>query len=138
MVMKLFPAIFVSRFAVLMAAVCLIVNVGCDHKPAQRPGTAIVLGSVKLKDQPVKGGSLTFISQSDPNDTASCKIGHDGNFAIADAPLGDAKVTVDTETIKGYLGDRYVKVPTKYWQPGTTDLTVKIQEGENKVELKLE
>lgn len=121
----------VGLLAVLMS------TSGCTHKPVQRAGTAIVAGSLKLNGQPVRGGNITFISQSDPDNTATCRIRADGNFAVADAPIGEAKAIVDTESTKGFLGDRYVKVPEKYWKFESTELTLAIKEGENMVALEM-
>ena len=126
------------RFTLAVGAlVCFVATAGCSPQRRQRPGTAIVTGTVKYQGQPVTGGTLTFVSTKDPLDVATCKIRSTGTFAVADAPIGEAKVTIDTESTKPELGDRYIKLPAKYLQAATTDLTRTIEPGENKIDFDL-
>ena len=67
-----------------------------------------------------------------PSDnTAIFMLHQNGTYDIDDVPIGDNKVTVDTEAYKPELGSRYVKVPAKYLQPETTSLTFKVEGGNN-------
>jgi hypothetical protein len=110
---------------------------GCTSKPAGRPDRSVVSGTVKYKDKPVTGGRLTFISAANSGNTAMCLIHEDGTFSVGDAPLGENKVTIDTESTKPELGARYVQIPTKYSASPTTGLTFDVKLGENTADFDL-
>jgi hypothetical protein len=79
----------------------------------------------------VKGGVVRFISVANPNQTSGCSIKEDGSFFVEDAPIGETRVTIDTESIGPELGSRYVKLPAKYLKPETSGLTITVLAGEN-------
>ena len=74
---------------------------------------------------------LIFISAKDGNISASCGLQEDGTYFVSDAPIGDTKVTIETETLKTGLGPRYMQIPTKYSVPQTSGLTHTVTPGEN-------
>ena len=82
------------------------------------------------------GGRIKLTSST--GDSAGDMLEEDGTFHIENAPIGDVKVTVDSEYIRPELGSRYVKLPAKYMKPDTTDLTFKVEAGSNKAEFKLQ
>jgi hypothetical protein len=139
----------------LLLLLVVTLMVGCGQKsnaPAQ------VSGKVTYKGQPVPGGDLAFHSQ---NGVAHTFLKPDGTFDLAELPTGTMKVTVDTEFLNtsthrpAYPGSQgkggstmdpskmqggapakvssgeYMKIPQKYANPNTTDLTVTIQAGKN-------
>jgi hypothetical protein len=58
------------------------------------PGRATVKGKVTLGDKPVPVGNVMFWGKD--NFTASATLDKDGNYSLADAPVGDIKISVQT------------------------------------------
>jgi hypothetical protein len=110
----------------------MVSNSGCTQKAGPRPDRAYVSGTVKFKDKLVTGGTLTFVSVIDPNATAGCLIREDGTYRVADAPIGQTQIAIDTESLKPELGGRYVQIPTRYSAAQTSGLTYTIEPGKNK------
>jgi len=78
------------RFGRVAAALALaFVLVGCS-----RP-VGSVSGSVSYNGKPLKGGSVTFVSQ-DGNTSRSADISETGTFSLDKLAAGDYKVCVDT------------------------------------------
>jgi hypothetical protein len=133
----------------LAVVLCLspLVLAGCP------PQTATVKGKVYLDGVPLKGGSVALINPG--GFSASGDILEDGSYVVHNVSTGTVKVCVDTESINpkgksaptysppkgapvpegGYnpgegaranKGKRYIKIPEKYGQPDTTDLTLTI------------
>lgn len=74
----------------LFAALALVLAAGCRTSP----NPAKVSGKVTYKGQPVKGGDIVFHSDQG---TYRGTLGQDGSYEIVDLPVGEMKVTVDTE-----------------------------------------
>jgi len=81
--------------------------------------------------KPIRGGVVTFTSAKDPTQTASCILQGDGTYSVADAPIGEDQVTVDTKAILGGAPDRYVEIPVKYLSTDSSGLKSTIKEGPN-------
>jgi hypothetical protein len=111
---------------------------GCAHKPTPRKDRAGISGTVTYKEKPVTGGMVTFTSAKDATETTSCVIGADGRYAIGDAPIGETRVTIDTESLKPELGSRYVQLPAKYLAAETSELTCTVKPGDNTADFNLQ
>jgi hypothetical protein len=135
------PALAASA---LLAAGCGLVGSGSKQ--------AELNGKVVYNDAPVTGGQLRFYP-ADGSAPVPGSINADGTFSFGGLPTGTVKVTVDTEPVKAqaagpYRGMKppegaapppsaggaggtpvYVKVPRKYADPKTTDLTVELKSG---------
>jgi hypothetical protein len=120
---------------VLVVVVCTA-TFGCGPKRAVRADRAVVAGTVTFGGKPVPGGLITFNGANGNTDQGMLR--NDGSFYVENAPIGESKVTVDTEQIKPELGSRYVKLPEKYLKPETTDLKVTVEAGTNKADFNLE
>jgi hypothetical protein len=75
---------------VLVAAVCLglAALAGCEK------GRATVSGKVTFNGQALTAGTVSFVAG--PNRVGSDVIHPDGTYTIADAPIGDVTITVNT------------------------------------------
>jgi hypothetical protein len=76
-------------------ALLALVAPGCGTTNPVAP--ASISGSVTLKGKPVTGGSVQFYTQSGTPYSAS--IAADGTYSVADIPLGETIVCVETESI---------------------------------------
>jgi hypothetical protein len=128
----------------LALPLCLVVVFGCKNPNA--PITAS--GKVTYKDAPVSGGNITFQPKKE-GPPYSRPLAADGTYNLADVPVGDYTVTVETESINperkqetygqpggggappvgpmpaGYKltnAGKYVKIPAKYADPKTSGL----------------
>jgi len=124
------------RCILLFSVIALMATIGCGPNRAARPDRAIVTGTVTYQGKPVPGGIITFTGAN--GDTEGGMLRENGAFYVENAPVGENKVTVDPEQIKPELGSRYVKLPEKYLNPDTTDLTFKVEAGSNAAEFRLE
>ena len=136
----------------VIATVGIVLQAGCG-KPAT---TASVTGSVTVSGKPVTGGMVRFYA----NDGRSVggQIDSTGHYSVADAPLGENKVTVVTSHLKGTgKPDRfadmskppedalpdpqappvYVEIDAAYESVDSTNMTVTVTVGENSIDLNL-
>jgi hypothetical protein len=142
--------------AALSAAVCVAFTIslaGCGSETSNR---AVVKGQVKIGDTPLNSGSVTF--QTADNRRGSGAIDANGNYTVADAPVGDVSVAVFVpprpkvpvmktkapkgvplqnpaggENMAGGAGldpAKVVYIPEKYGDPATSGLTYKVERGE--------
>jgi hypothetical protein len=75
----------------LLAAIAL----GCGKGSPQAP--AKVSGSIKYKNAPVTGGTITFYAKA--GGVYNATISPEGTYTIGDLPVGDMEVSVETESI---------------------------------------
>ncbi len=113
------------------AAAALLWLSGCHHQPVVHPDRATVRGAVTFGDQPLPGGSVTFISTADPGQRATGILKSDGTFTIADVPIGPVRVAVDTEPMRFGAPTRFVPIPAKYTRPESSGFSYDVQPGEN-------
>jgi hypothetical protein len=140
----------------LLAASVMLIGVGCG-KP-----TGAVSGKVYFKDQPLKGGNVTFISL-DGKSSATVRIAEDGSYSVPEIPVGDVRIAVETKSLKpnpqkemaksrmpkdaapeagdmygNSSADKYVAIPDKFSDPGTSQLMYTVVAGaqEYKIDLK--
>jgi hypothetical protein len=92
-------------------------------------------GKVIYKDAPVTGGTIKLYSS--PENPFTIQIKSDGTFDVEDAPPGEMKVAIETDSVyvpsaapAGSTGTREtanmpkkVKIPAKYNKPDTSGLT---------------
>jgi hypothetical protein len=140
----------------LSALLCVVVVfslAGCGSETGNR---AVVKGQVKLGDTPLNQGSVTF--QAKDNRRGSGSIDANGNYTVADAPIGEVSVAVfvtprpkvpvfKTKAPKGVPlqnpagGEnmaggaaidpaKVVYIPEKYGDPATSGLTYTVERGE--------
>jgi hypothetical protein len=105
---------------------------------ARAPGLAHrrATGTITFDGKPLRGGTIFFISATDPMRRAPATIKSDGTFSVADAPTGDVLIAVDNESQKGNNPDAYVALPAKYRKEKTSGLTAKIDGSPLTIELK--
>jgi len=104
---------------------------GCSQKAKVRDANRDpASGIVNFDGNPLKGGSITFISVKDPMYRMTTMIRPDGHFAVENAPSGEVLVSVETETARFANPDGYVRIPSKYSNPATSGLTATIAKGE--------
>jgi hypothetical protein len=140
---SLLPLAFVCGALSLLAA-------GCG-----KTKDATVSGKVTYHGQPVTGGSLT-LHPTDGGPDYPVTLNPDGTFQVAGAPLGEMKVTVETESLRNMPAPgsnpygnfklppgqkpeapppstedmgKYVKIPRKYQDVKTTPLTWTLKKG---------
>jgi hypothetical protein len=114
------------------------------------PTVGTVRGVVSHGGKPIEGGSVLFYF--DDGRSIGGEVLGDGNYAIENAPLGHAKVVVlpaaegdqaaQHMAIKNDMGKSpppkpEPKFPEKYSDLATTDLTCRIDPGENKFDIDL-
>jgi hypothetical protein len=141
-----------------LTLVAALVLTGCESSP----GT--LTGKVTYQGKPLKGGNILFYTKKRP---VSVPIQPDGTYKAENVPGGEAKVTVETESLKptgepppptykpppgsadvtgGYnpaaaaarTGANYVAIPKKYSDKETTPLTVTVTGGPQTYDIKLD
>jgi hypothetical protein len=140
------------RFLVLIV---LLGPIGCGG-----PSTGTVTGKVKYKDTYLKGGTVAFVNE-EKKDTKQGGIAEDGTYTIEKIAAGNVKITVETETLRqqsrapvnapppGAGGDfkpasnkdmskRYVEIPKKYADLGSSGLIFTVKPGKQEHEIKLD
>jgi hypothetical protein len=139
-----------------------LASLGCAGGNAQVP--AKVSGSISYNGQPIKGGSLAFVTADGVSYGGS--IASDGTYSATDLPVGEMVVVVDTEgnnpAKKGAQGGDagrrnavqqqqpppgmggapepstyYIKIPSKYSNAKTSPLAIKLSAGRNVHNLEL-
>jgi hypothetical protein len=145
-----------------LGAVLLILTGGLTLVGCGRSSQATVTGKVTYKGQPLKGGSISLIS--DAGGVVKSTIEEDGSYKITKAPLGSAKVTVDTKGLrpvnqkavkgpyanakappevlpksaKGGDASHYVAIPPRYADPEKSGLSVEVKKGKNEQNIDLQ
>jgi len=121
-------------------------------------GTGTVTGKLTSHGQPLKGGNMTFVSADGRSFLAT--IGEDGSYTVDNVPVGEAKITVETESLKRQarlpMGKRpadapgpkqtdpaeaakhYVKIDPKYAQAELSPLTYTVKAGKQEYDIKLD
>jgi hypothetical protein len=59
--------------------------------------SGIVTGKVTYNNRPLKGGNVTFVGA---NGSASARINEDGTYTIDKVPTGEAKIAVETSSLR--------------------------------------
>ncbi len=113
---------------------------GCGSRRRSADDRAAISGTVTYQGKPLRGGSITFISETQPEMRVTCMIQPNGSFSAADAPLGNVLVAVETHSVMlGGDPTHYVAIPNHYAHAGRSGVTYHIDSGQNrKVTFQLE
>jgi hypothetical protein len=138
----------------VLGLLALVVAAGCG-KP-----TGSVSGKVIYKGQPLKGGTVVFVT-ADGKTGGRSDIAEDGTYSIAEVPVGAVKISVETKSLKpnanraregsapknmppeaaGYKGgntaDRYIPIPERYSQVDTSELAYTVIAGKQEHPIEL-
>jgi hypothetical protein len=112
---------------ILSLCVYTAVAAGCSEKQSHG-GRALVMGEVTLDGNPLSAGTITFMSHDNANVNAVPIDG--GAYRTDGAPLGECRVTVDTDSVPGAEKAGLV-VPERYRDPAKSELKATIESGEN-------
>jgi hypothetical protein len=96
--------------------------IGCQHKPTVESGRTAAGGTVTLDGKPIPAGTVTLVSVKDPLFRVAAAIRQGGVFQVTDAPEGEVRVAVETETIRSIDRKSYVPIPAKYNDTATSGL----------------
>ncbi len=134
--MRAFPNL-VSHFA--LALTLTLPLAGCS--PSIPEGT--VSGTVTLNGKPYSDSAIMLIDLNS-GQAAGVDIQPDGSFAIADPlPLGTYNVYLapkslsEAEAAAAKPISIDTSVPDKYWSEHSTDIKIKVEEGENTAAVEL-
>jgi hypothetical protein len=125
---------------VLLTCLVSVLFAGCEERVA----TGKVQGKVTLDGAAYADASVVFISP-DSGQAASADIQPDGTFTVeTPLPVGSYVVFLTPKSAaSAEAGDQPVEesvdesVPEKYWNEATSDIKVKIIEGQNDVPVEL-
>lgn len=84
-----------ALLSVMLGLSLFVVTVGCGSKNVLAP--ANISGGVSYKGNTLTGGSISFFTSTDTPYSAA--IGLDGTYALADLPVGEMVICVETESI---------------------------------------
>ena len=127
----------------ILVSVGLLLLVGCTPIPAT---TGTLTGTVTYKGQPVNDAALMLYSGNAEESGLIIPVSDQGTFTTSSLPPGEYKVVVEGRSgaaAGGTTGAQFQTKPTipfpkKYKDAKTTDLTVKVVAGQQKVDFKLE
>jgi hypothetical protein len=123
------PGIYLVRALGLLVLVPVLLLVGCSSKDA---ASNKVKGKVTWKNEPLKGGSITFVSAADKQQRATTLLNMDGTYEMTNAPVGEVKISlsgpsrVSSEhppTAGGAKAMLTSSFPEKYKDPEKSGLT---------------
>jgi hypothetical protein len=123
---------------------------------AAKPASSVVKGSVTYKGQPITGGTIAFHPARGKPVKASLEA--DGTYYAKNVPVGEVKVTIETESLRAKGNPKakakppdkdkpkdkdskppvYVAIPKKYADVETTPLRLKVKGGKQTADFKLE
>jgi hypothetical protein len=151
--MRIFPASRAGRLLGLLALAVLLPAAGCGK------GTGTVTGTVSYKGNKLKGGYVIFTPEDGKGQGCQASIMEDGTYTAEKCPGGKMKVSVKTSYLKPSAGGgpkyerpkdmpggaeggnqyvppdpaekakKYVWIPEKYEEPGTSGLTFEVKGG---------
>lgn len=130
------------RFGMFCLLLLGVLLTGCQPKE-ELPITGLVSGNVTFNGKPVAAGVISFENKQD-GVGATAKIA-DGKFTFdGGVSAGHYQVTVSPPQAEPpplnappQAPQQYNDIPAKYRSSSTSDLTVDIVEGENKVDFAL-
>jgi hypothetical protein len=147
-----------TRHTLPLLALAALAAAGCGTSDGLNRGGSLA-GVVRVDGKPAGGGRVELYSDDGKN-SVSCQIGPEGEYRLAEPPLGKCKVVVVTSHLRGMtpppkapkgqkvvgsggmvyqadVGYAYTPVPAKYESPATTDLTVEVRKGDQTEDLNL-
>ncbi|HVJ86262.1 MAG TPA: hypothetical protein VM452_11500 [Caulifigura sp.] len=129
-------------FRVLSLVVGLCLVAGCGDG---RPQTAPVSGKVIYNGEPLKTGTVMFLSNTPNMPYATGEIGPDGVYKMKTfedgdgAVLGSHRVSISAvEVPNPAVPEARSLLPSKYSTDATSGLTAEVKEGENVIDFTLE
>ena len=63
-------------------------------------GTGTVKGQVTFQGKPLSGGTIMFAPVDSKHNSVSREIDENGNFEVPNVPVGEARVSVDNQSLK--------------------------------------
>ena len=129
----------------LAAIACVVAITGCGEAKPDRIAVHPAAGTITVKGQPAPGAFVTLHPKSSPGEnvpTPRASVDKDGSFKVSTfdggdgAPEGEYVVTVRWYKLVKTGGDTVAGpnvIPPKYTRPESSDLTVRIAAGENKL-----
>jgi hypothetical protein len=132
-----------SARQVIMTVVALVA--GCSSGPQ----FCDVKGQVIYDGKPLPGGVIQITDEADTQMVIG-DLNIDGEFSLSRAPAGPVRIVIRTEEVKNILdertakmiqarggpavapdpkvrGNKYVPIPSKYWDRETTDLRFELR-----------
>lgn len=121
--------------AVIFSATLLVIFSGCSGEAG--PPSGELIGKV-LSDGELVSDCVVAIYNPTTKKSMGAKVDGQGEFTIAEIPLGEYKVTVSQMPSNSAKNPPFDKrIPKQYRNRKTTDLKVEIKEGENAHEFKM-
>ncbi len=137
-------------------AYCLLVTISFVHGCARsNSGAGNLSGKLTLGERPIRAGRVYIISK-DGKRATSAEVQDDGSYAIADAPIGDVKISfqppenvqltekvaINTKVpglkaISATAARSVVGIPSHYLNHETSGITFNVKEGDNIFDIKL-
>ena len=134
---------FTRHFTWLLLAIVVLVNTGCGSQ------TGDVSGTVSFDGKKLPSGRISFLCEGGNKPVLMSSI-TDGSYLVYDAPIGPARVTVETfeittTAVPNMIASplppdqqndaaseaEYVRIPTRYRAPTTSDLSHEIVSGDH-------
>ncbi len=84
------PGTCLVRALALLVLVPVLLLVGCSAKEAAHK----VKGKVIYNNEPLTGGSVTFVSTADKLQRSTTLINADGTYEMPSAPVGEVKIAI--------------------------------------------
>ena len=109
--------------------ILLMMANGC-HKKTDRheAGRTTVVGTVTVDGKPLAAGSVVLVSVNDRELRAMAMIRSDGCFSVTNAPLGQVRMSVETESARIGNPNGYIPIPAKYGTINASGLTATVSE----------
>lgn len=117
-----------SKLSLCICTVLVAYIAGCSQKPVA-PNRTTVSGAITYDGKPLPAGSVSF--ESTEKGIATSAPIKDGSYSTDRAPTGKVAVGVDTASIQYGNPAKFVPIPAKYADSGTSGLSIEIQPGDN-------
>jgi hypothetical protein len=142
-------------FSGILGILTMVSATGCGNP------LGTVTGKVYYKNEPLKGGTVVFVTV-DGKTGGRSDIAEDGSYSIADLPVGEVRIAVETRSLKpnplrvreagtmpknapseaaGYRAhpnpDRYVAIPDRYAEIESSELLYTVIAGKQEYRIDL-
>ena len=114
------------RLLLLLLATVLA---GCGAKQQVDENRTVVAGTVTINGKPIPAGTILF--ESPEAGTATSAGISDGRYRSDRVPIGKNVVGIDTASVKYGNPAKFVAIPDKYADSGTSGLTIDVKPGTN-------
>ena len=133
----------IQASVVAVSGFLAVALIGCGGDARGPRGT--VRGVVKYEGTPLSSGTVVF--HGPENRGASAQIQADGSYSVADAAIGDNKITVttppppavkvETAPLPGTKSVTSIAIPTKYGIASKSELTFEVKNGDQTFDIQL-